>query len=198
MNVFTIPSVWGPLWLFRLFTRPQLALRPARLTLAARWSFMRVFFWRHIPMNQEDLTAAVLRMGEHPRVVVLRRKRSRFTRVTQSILCWRGVAKQPQGTEWDLNSGDLEPPQAHWSFLSLPLSCDASLCHLHDHQWCWDVFVDCGIRTLKWTSRPWVHRFITCCKSKTSFYIHPFPIRRTFSCLLSLLYGKKNPIISGF
>lgn len=39
--------------------------------------------------------------------MVLRRQWSRFTLLIQSILCWRGVAKQPQGTEWDSNSGDL-------------------------------------------------------------------------------------------
>lgn len=40
--------------------------------------------------------------------MVLRRQWSRFTLLIQSILCWRGVAKQPQGNEWDSNSGDLE------------------------------------------------------------------------------------------
>lgn len=40
--------------------------------------------------------------------MVLRRQRSRFTLLILTILCWRGVAKQPQGNEWDSNSGDLQ------------------------------------------------------------------------------------------
>lgn len=47
-------------------------------------------------------------MGEHPWLVVLRRQRSRFTLLILTILHWRGVAKQPQGNEWDSNSGDLQ------------------------------------------------------------------------------------------
>lgn len=63
-------------------------------------------------IKSEALIAAVLRaasmMGEHPWLVVLRRQRSRFTLLILTILCWRGVAKQPQGNEWDSNSGDLQ------------------------------------------------------------------------------------------
>lgn len=55
----------------------------------------------------------------------LRRQRSRYTLLIQSILCRRGVAKQPQGTEWDSNRGDLELQWAyHW--------CDRRFHCLHD------------------------------------------------------------------
>lgn len=86
-------------------------------------------------------------MGEHPWLVVLRRQRSRFTLLIQSILCCRGVAKQPQGTEWDSNSGDLELQWAyHWSLF---LWCEALLLTLYIILWC---FVDCVTLTVEETA----------------------------------------------
>lgn len=81
------------------------------------------WFWIHDVIKPRLLLLQcwekALVMGEHPWLVVVRRQRSRFTLLIRSILCWRGVAKQPQGTEWDSNSGDLELQWAYWSpFLS--------------------------------------------------------------------------------
>lgn len=78
------------------------------------FTFQLVFcvFFHLSCIKSEALIAAVLRaasmMGAHPWLVVLRRQRSRFTLLILTILCWRGVAKQPQGNEWDSNSGDLQ------------------------------------------------------------------------------------------
>lgn len=85
--------------------------------------FMLFWFWIHDVIKPRLLLLQcwekALVMGEHPWLVVVRRQRSRFTLLIRSILCWRGVAKQPQGTEWDSNSGDLELQWAYWSpFLS--------------------------------------------------------------------------------
>lgn len=95
--------------------------------------FFVCVFWSHVVINQRPLLLQcwekALMMGEHPWLVVLKRQRSRFTLLIQSILCWRGVAKQPQGTEWDSNSGDLELQRAyHWSLF---LWCEVSLLTLH-------------------------------------------------------------------
>lgn len=92
------------------------------------FAFLVVWLWIHVVIKLRLLLLQcwekALMMGEHPWLVILRRQRSRFTLLIQSILCWRGVAKQPQGTEWDSNSGDLELHRACWSLF---LSCEVLL-----------------------------------------------------------------------
>lgn len=101
-------------------------------------SYMRVghmFFDDHTAMNPRfaspERREKASMTGEHPWLVGLRRQRSRFTLLIQSILCWRGVAKQPQGNEWDSNSGGFGttswiPPMSarlhHMSFFVKVLS----------------------------------------------------------------------------
>lgn len=106
------PATLELIWVQNLMFLPCL--------LSSLFVFLCVF-WSHSVINQKHLLLQcwekALRMGEHPWLVVLRRQRSRFTLLIQSILCWRGVAKQPEGNEWDSNSGDLELQWVyHWCF----------------------------------------------------------------------------------
>lgn len=90
-------------------------------------------------IKSEALIAAVLRadsmMGKHPWLVVLRRQRSRFTLVILTILCWKGVAKQPQGNEWDSNSGDLQKCSQKTADALLCRNCNSQTSD--DRNECW-------------------------------------------------------------